>query len=207
MIEPNERTSQTVATHGDGWGPVSLRDATPDDADFLTEMLIEAACWDPRRERLSRAAVLARPGLARYVRDWPRDGDFGVIAETDPATRIGAAWCRTFTADDPGFGWPTERWRERAEGEHDAAHDVDDATPEVSLGVVAPVRRRGVGRALMAAIADAARLRSVAALSLSVESDNGAVELYRQAGYEVVSHAGGALTMRLVLSPSRLPTR
>ena len=51
--------------------------------------------------------VLAEPALARYVKDWPRDGDFGLVAE-DATRPVGAAWWRTFSKLDPGYGFIDE---------------------------------------------------------------------------------------------------
>ncbi|MFB9717740.1 hypothetical protein [Planobispora longispora] len=39
-------------------GGYSLRIATADDADFLTDMLVAAVNWDPAREAVSRDRVL-----------------------------------------------------------------------------------------------------------------------------------------------------
>src|SRR3546814_19732508 len=94
-------------------------------------MLAIAADWRPGSVVRSVEEVLAEPKLAHYVLGWPRAGDFGVVASDDDGRLVGAAWCRSFTADDPGFGF------------------VSSEVPEVSLGVVSGFRRRGVGRQLM----------------------------------------------------------
>lgn len=164
-----------------GRSGAAIRDATSADGPFLEEMLAVAADWRPDTAVRSTSEVLAEPALAHYVEGWPRPGDFGVVAE-DTDVRVGAAWCRQHTADDPGYGY------------------VADDVPEVSIGVVAGRRGEGIGRRLMTAVIEAAGARGVDALRLSVEVDNPARRLYDRIGFVVVDDALGAVTMRLDLS-------
>jgi L-amino acid N-acyltransferase YncA len=94
---------------------------------------------------------------------------------------VGAAWWRTFTRRDPGYGF------------------VDEFTPELSIGVLYRARRRGVGAGLLRALIDAAQRCALPALSLSVAPDNPAASLYRRLGFEELSTAGGSITMALRL--------
>src|SRR3954447_25693809 len=105
---------------------MELRDAAVSDAAFLVEMLVEACNW-PGEQRVTRSDIGNDAQLRRYVRGWPKPDDFGVVA-MDRGTPIGAAWARTFSTQDPGYGF--------------VAADV----PELSMAVIAPRRRRGVGR-------------------------------------------------------------
>ena len=160
---------------------VTLRLATADDFAFLAAMLLEAAAWNPERTpRPTLAEVLATPELAHYIEGWPRPGDFGVVAEQD-GTPIGAAWCRSFTADDPGYGF------------------VADHIPEVSIGVIAQSRGRGIGAQLLTKLAEEARANGIAALSLSVERANPALRLYERMGYRTVAEGEDSSTMVLHL--------
>jgi ribosomal protein S18 acetylase RimI-like enzyme len=158
-------------------GPVSYRDARPEDAEFLTAMLLEAANWNPDRRPLSLDELRADPALIHYVAGWPRPGDEGVVAVAEPGRPVGAAWLRQFPADDPGYGF------------------VDEHTPEVSIGVSARYRGRGIGRALCTAVLDQAREMGVERVSLSVEKANRAITLYRGLGFVECADHGNAVTM------------
>lgn len=163
------------------YGPmVILRPATAHDSAFLHDMLVVAADWRADSPQRTVAEAMRDPALAHYVADWPREGDVGVVAEA--ATPVGAAWWRFFPADDPGYGF------------------VNAGTPEISVGLQKAFRGQGLGTLLLEALIAHALRVHVPALSLSVESDNGAVRLYRHLGFEVVADADGSLTMLLDLT-------
>ena len=70
-----------------------IRQAGPQDVRFLRDMLKHAYHW-----RLNADPDLP---VARYVNNWGRPGDAGIIAwENGP---IGAAWYRIFKEREPGF--------------------------------------------------------------------------------------------------------
>lgn len=156
---------------------VSLRDARPEDAEFLTAMLLEAANWNPDRRPLTIEELSAAPALVHYVAGWPRPGDDGIVAVTEDGAPVGAAWVRQFSAGDPGFGF------------------VDGDTPELSVGVDPGWRGRGVGRALCTAVLEQARDSGVKQVSLSVETANRAITLYRGLGFVEYAGQGDAVTM------------
>ncbi len=169
--------------------PVGVRDAGPEDAEFLLDMLLEAVNWTGE-ERVSRKQLLRDSSLAQYVAGWQRDGDLGIIAVDlgGPGglqIPVGAAWLRTFTRANRGFGY------------------VADDIPELSIGVVPAHRGRGIGRGLIRTIAARAQDARIRAISLSVEKANPAVALYTAAGFRTVDVGdtpnGDAQTMLLDL--------
>jgi GNAT superfamily N-acetyltransferase len=148
---------------GSSW---SIRRATAEDREFLAAMLVEAVNWSPEWKPKSRRRVLSDIRTAHYIAGWPRDTDLGVIAEagSQPA---GAAWVRFFPADDPGYGF------------------VSPDVPELTIAVAARWRGRGIGRALLRAIAVLAEEAGIRRISLSVERKNFARSLYLSEGYAV----------------------
>ena len=74
---------------------------------------------------------------------------------------------RFFPASQPGYGF------------------VSPDVPELTIGVAAPWRGRGAGRALLRAIAGLAEQAGIKRISLSVERKNFARALYLSEGYAV----------------------
>jgi GNAT superfamily N-acetyltransferase len=148
-------------------GLCSIRPAAAGDGAFLVDMLTEAVNWSSEWKKQSRSRVLSTHRTAHYITGWPRDTDLGMIAEAD-GERVGAAWIRFFPDSDPGYGF--------------VAADV----PELTIGVAAHWRGRGVGRALLRAIAERALSAGIRQISLSVERKSFAQKLYLSEGYQIV---------------------
>jgi GNAT superfamily N-acetyltransferase len=155
--------------------PFTIRRASGDDLPFLTEMLIEAVNWHPRR-KTDHIQILATPELAHYISGWPRPVDLGVVADA-AGVPIGAAWLRFFPAEDPGYGF------------------IVPDIPELTISVVASWRGQGVGRSLLRAVEMVARTARIPRISLSVERANRARSLYLAEGFVVVASARDADTM------------
>jgi ribosomal protein S18 acetylase RimI-like enzyme len=140
----------------------------------MKDMLSHAYYW-----RVDRVSESGEPPVRRYVERWGRPGDTALIAIQD-FQRVGAAWYRLFSADNPGYGF------------------VDEETPELAIAVVPSRRGRGIGEALLEALCERARADGYHALSLSAARDNDAlVSFYEQHGFSVVD--GGddqSVTMR-----------
>ena len=161
---------------------VAIRAVVVADEAFLWRMLYEAAFWDPGVPRPSWETFLADDHNLRYLNGWGRVGDAGVIAIGAGGESLGAAWYRVLTSDRPGWGF------------------VNEGTPELSIGVEAQVRRRGVGAALLQAVVEMAAAEGFPALSLSVSEANLAARLYERAGFAETSRDGGSVTMVRQLS-------
>jgi GNAT superfamily N-acetyltransferase len=160
-----------------------VRPGGPEDTEFIRDMLYEAACWRPDAPRPPRGEVLSVPRNAIDVDGWGRPGDAAVVAQARPDWRkIGAAWYRLMLPEDPGYGF------------------VNAATPELSIGVVSEFRGRGVGGALLKALIRTAKSQGFKTLSLGVEKDNPALQIYERHGFVRLFDTGGAWTMKVDLS-------
>ena len=143
-----------------------IRQAGPQDVRFLRDMLKHAYHW-----RLNADPDLP---VARYVNNWGRPGDAGIVAwENGP---IGAAWYRIFTEREPGFGFVNER------------------TPELTIAVVPSRRGSGLGGQLLEALLERARRDGHATISLSAEK--GLTGLYERYGFRPVEEKDGTVTMK-----------
>jgi GNAT superfamily N-acetyltransferase len=130
----------------------------------MWDMAWQATAVDDGMRRLGREAAFAIPHVRHYLEGWGRTGDAAVVAVVD-GQRLGAAWYRLFPTEDPGWGF--------------VATDV----PELSIGVAAEARGRGVGSALLDALLTLARERGFRAVSLSVDRRNPARRLYERKGF------------------------
>ena len=119
----------------------------------------------------------------RYVYNWGRAGDAGVIV-LDDGFPVGAAWYRLFTEDAPGYAF------------------VDEETPELAIAVVPSRRGRGFGEQLLEALLARARAEGHRTLSLGVEEGNPAIRLYERFGFEPVRSEGRTRVMRADLGSS-----
>ncbi|MDX3005246.1 GNAT family N-acetyltransferase [Kribbella solani] len=156
-----------------------LRPATAADLPFLIEMMLEACNWDGT-PWFDEAKVRSEDQVWRYLDGWPRDGDFGVIAELG-GSPAGATWGRLLTRNRAGYGY------------------IADDVPELTLGVSPAFRRRGVARAVLTELVAQARAAAYTRLSLSVDPGNPARTLYESLGFRKVGVVGTSDTMLLEL--------
>jgi ribosomal protein S18 acetylase RimI-like enzyme len=146
----------------------SIYPLQPEDEPFLWEMLFEAAHLAEDGETSVQAAM-NNPQLAKYVRNWGQKNDLGFGAiDLETNQKIGAAWLRLFPETDRGYGY------------------INDRTPELAFAVLPTYRGRGIGTRLLVHLLDAAK-DLYPAVSLSVRTDNPALNLYRRLGFQDVA--------------------
>jgi GNAT superfamily N-acetyltransferase len=143
-----------------------LRDADLQDMRFLRDMLRHAYHW-----RIAQDPDLP---VFRYVQNWGRRGDAGVIAFEGPNS-FGAAWYRLFPAAAPGFGF------------------VEEETPELTIAVVPSHRGHGTGGELLEALLERARSDGFPRVSLSAEP--GQTGFYERHGFHEHRREDGTITM------------
>jgi GNAT superfamily N-acetyltransferase len=143
-----------------------LRPVDIHDVRFLRDMLRHAYHW-----RLSEDTE--RP-VYRYVQNWGRPGDTGVVAMDGPHA-YGAAWYRLFSEREPGFGF------------------VDAETPELTIAVVPSRRGKGAGKELLEALLARAGEEGYGAISLSAAPEQ--APYYERFGFETVRESEHAVTM------------
>jgi ribosomal protein S18 acetylase RimI-like enzyme len=128
----------------------------------------------------SVAAIRENPALDRYVKNWGRNGDIGLVAIDNHSIDefpLGAAWLRLFSSEDRGFGY------------------VDEGIPELAIAVVPEYRSQGIGTKLLIQTIEIAS-HIYPAISLSVRANNPVVNLYQRIGFvkvggsEIVNRTG-----------------
>ena len=143
----------------------TIRAVEARDVPFLWDMMFEAAAVAESMRTLGKEKALALPVNRKYVEDWGRPGDAGVIALDSAERPLGAAWYRLHSAESPGYGF------------------VSATIPELTIGVRADARGQGIGNALLQALIALAQDQGYAALSLSVDRLNPALRLYKRLGF------------------------
>ena len=154
---------------------VGIRPAAVEDFTFLATMLGEAAVWRPDKPTPTGEQVLADRRYALYLAGWPRQGDYGLVAEQEGP--VGAAWYRTFTEASHGHGF------------------VAEEVPELAIAVIASRRHEGIGRRLLVDLIEASTAQGYPAVSLSVAERNPARRLYESTGFVPVANHGSTWTM------------
>ena len=143
-----------------------LRPADLQDMRFLRDMLRHAYHW-----RMAQDPDLP---VFRYVQNWGRRGDAGVVAFDGPSV-YGAAWYRLFPESAPGFAF------------------VDEETPELTVAVVPSYRGHGTGGELLEALLAQARADGFSSISLSAEP--GQTGFYEKHGFHELRREDGTVTM------------
>ena len=95
------------------------------------------------------------------IRD--RDSDICYVAEVNGRV-VGAVWIRVM--DDYGH--------------------IDDETPSFAISLYREYRSQGMGTALMKAMLDELKERGYRRASLAVQKANGALNMYKKLGFEIV---------------------
>ncbi len=145
-----------------------IRKIKKEEIGFLSDMLYEAL-FVPKEQTPLPKEIIQEPSLAKYVVHWGKDAfDLALVSELDDEL-VGAVWGRLFDEANKGFGF------------------VDHHTPEISMAVKSAYRNKGMGTALLKAIATAYTTIGIKQLSLSVDKANPAAHLYFRLGIDIVA--------------------
>lgn len=160
---------------------IELRPARIEDIGFLWTALFYASHSD--HEGRTVEDIKSEPTLLRYLNDWGRDGDMGVVASDDMA-EVGAAWLRLIDADHAS----------------DSTY-VDEATPELAIAVLPAHQGLGVGTAMLSHLVEEAR-DVFPAIVLSVRAGNPAIRLYQRLGFRqagTITNRIGTESLKMIL--------
>ena len=140
-----------------------LRALEPRDQDVLWD-IFHVALWDPPPAPLRPREVMQHPEVRIYAEGWgTREGDVGVLAEVGGRV-AGACWMR------------------QVKGGRGLSY-LDDATPQLGIGLFPEFQHRGYGEPLMRAALAAAKSAGHRRVALSVHPENPAQRLYRRVGF------------------------
>jgi GNAT superfamily N-acetyltransferase len=144
---------------------------------FLKVMLYEAL-FVPDGEPQFPKSIVDNPNISKYIDHWGEfPNDYAIVAENNKKL-VGAIWGRIFKLPKVGYGF------------------INEETPEISMAVVKEYRNRGIGTKLIEKISQYYLKQNMKAISLSVDKRSKAKELYLRNGFEIISDAGTAFTMK-----------
>ncbi|MFR6670985.1 MAG: N-acetyltransferase family protein [Enterococcus avium] len=130
---------------------------------LLREFLYQAIYQRDQEKSIPRT-IIDDPNIAVYIQDFGKyQTDFCLCAQLGDKI-VGAVWVRNIA----GFA------------------AIDDQTPELAISLLPEYRGRGLGTALMKAMIGKMNREGYAKISLAVQKDNYALNMYLQIGFEIV---------------------
>ncbi|MBM6832843.1 GNAT family N-acetyltransferase [Megamonas hypermegale] len=143
---------------------------------LLTDFLYEAIFIPDNQTALPRT-IIQEPTLWRYINNFGKEkDDFCLVAQVDKYI-VGAIWTRCIQ----GFG------------------HINDATPELAMSIYPQYRSKGIGTTLLKNFLDFLRQKNYTQISLSVQKNNYAINMYKKAGFKIVSEDQSECIMTLFL--------
>ena len=145
---------------------VEFREINEDDEELIWNIVYVTACMEKSGETLEQAKQ--NPDRRRYICDWGKPFDYGIIAQTSGADSIfvGAAWMRLLKIENKG---------------RVTLMILPQSYP---LAFIKSSGKQGIGKALMRKLIDGVRGK-VPGICLSVRDYNGpAISLYESLGFE-----------------------
>jgi GNAT superfamily N-acetyltransferase len=130
----------------------------------LLESFMYDAIFIPEGEEKPSRDVLAYPEILRYYDNFGREGDYCIVAEYEGQI-IGTVWTRLFSPDNESYGY------------------IDSFTPEVAMAVIEEYRNKGAGKLLLSEMLKLIKTKGYKQISLSVDTDNFAYEMYKKFGF------------------------
>lgn len=148
---------------------VRIRSVLPSKSTLVFSFLTLAARMQESGEPIQKA--LRDHELTRYWQDWGRQGDLGLVAESDSVGYpISSAWVRLFSREEAGADY------------------VGEDIPELAIGTIPSARGLGVGTRILQALLSRCKTR-YSGVSLSVRLENPAIRLYERLGFRNTSES------------------
>ena len=149
-----------------------IREIRPEEIPVLEDFLYEAI-FIPENIPMPPKSIIENEDLQVYIRDFgKKPDDRCLVAEVDGKV-VGAVWTRVM--DDYGH--------------------IDNQTPSLAISLYREYRNRGIGTQLMRCMLERLKADGYKSVSLSVQKDNYALQMYQKVGFIPVSDHGDELLM------------
>lgn len=145
----------------------TIREMTKQEYLLLNDFLYEAIFIPDGIEPPPKSIIIA-PELQVYVEHFGTSkDDFAFVAEIENKI-IGAVWVRIM---------------------NDYGH-IDDETPSLAISLYKKYRGQGIGSAMMKKMLSILQMHGYKRVSLSVQKDNYATNLYQKMGFHIIKETG-----------------
>jgi ribosomal protein S18 acetylase RimI-like enzyme len=141
-----------------------FRELRTSEYELLKDFLYEAI-FIPEGMNPPDKSIIEKPELAVYYESFGEGSADHCIDVDDKGVVVGAIWSRIM--DDYGH--------------------VDDNTPSLAMAVYENYRGQGIGTQLLHRMLSLLRTQGYEKVSLSVQKENRAVNMYRRAGFTAIS--------------------
>jgi len=153
-----------------------IREIRPEEIPVLDDFLYEAI-FIPEGIPAPPRSIIGNEDLQVYVRDFGKKADDRCLVAEEDGKIVGAVWTRIM--DDYGH--------------------IDDKTPSLAISLYKEYRGRGIGTEMLRRMLELLRTEGYRQVSLSVQKENYALRMYRNAGFRTVEDRGDELLMTYYL--------
>lgn len=148
-----------------------IREIRESEYPILSDFLYEAI-FVPNGIEKPPKSIIKQPELQIYIADFGRANDWCLVAEVKEKI-VGAVWVRIM---------------------NDYGH-IDNETPSFAISLYKEYRHFGIGTALMRDMLKLLKDKGYKQVSLSVQKENYAVNMYRKLGFDIVKENVGEYIM------------
>jgi len=154
---------------------LTIKELNLSQAGILKSLLYTAIFVPPGQEKL-QFDIITNPEIAVYIKDFGRKGDLCLVAEINGEI-AGAVWTRLFNEIEKGFGF------------------ISSDIPELSMAVFESFQKKGIGKMLLNGMIKLLIDHGYKNVSLSVDKNNYAYNLYKSYGFEDYESNNDSVTM------------
>ena len=149
-----------------------IREIRPEEIPVLDDFLYEAV-FIPEGFPMPPRSITENEDLQVYIRDFGKKPDDRCLVAQVDGKVVGAVWTRIM--DDYGH--------------------IDSQTPSLAISLYREYRNRGIGTQPLRRMLEKLKADGYKCVSLSVQKENYALQLYRKAGFIPVSDHGDEFLM------------
>ena len=133
------------------------------DEDKILEVFLYEAIFIPEGVEPPPKDIINHPDLNIYISGFGKKTDLCYVVEVSKEV-VGAVWTRII---------------------NDYGH-IDDETPSLSISLLKDFRNHGIGTAMMKRILKTLKEQGYKQVSLSVQKENYALNMYKNVGFKIV---------------------